>query len=527
MLTVRDHQTGHLFDPWSHLGLKRRKLLENSWAGVFRQYLLVHLPVQELAPHFCEDFGRPSKDMFMVLGALILQQLHDLTDKQTVEAVAFNISWHYALDIRNADDAYICERTLRNYRRLVIEKDLDQVVFRTLTDRLITTVGVDTRKQRIDSTALRSAMRNLTRLGILVETTSKFLRELKRVYPQLHIDPELWRKYVDRKGEGCFAHTAPSESKRRLPEAARDVYALITHFHRSEAATLDSFQLLEQIFDEQCDVNEDAGDPVVIKPPKQIGCNNIHSPADPDASYNKHRGVGYLIQVMETYDDRPIDQNTSGEEEKPDLITHVAVGKMNVYDGSAVQPALEDTQGRGVGPESLLGDTHYGSNEVIEKAKNRGVEVIAPSMSAKGKQQGLLTLEDFALDEQGRMLQCPQGHAPVSTHVSSCRLQATFDRSICSGCALRKQCPATASRKHLRWQYTHERVRQRARRLEEQTSGFRDRYRWRAGIEGTMSRMKHQMGMGKLRVRGKSAISYVTFLRALGLNIFRVATWKE
>jgi hypothetical protein len=125
------------------------------------------------------------------------------------------------------------------------------------------------------------------------------------------------------------------------------------------------------------------------------------------------------------------------------------------------------------------------------------------------------------------MLLCPQKHAPVSTHISKQRLQATFDRSICTGCALRSQCPAVSTRKHERWQYTHERVQQRARRLEEEKPAFKERYRWRAGVEGTMSRLKHQMGMGKLRVRGKSAITYATFMRALGLNIFRVAAWKQ
>lgn len=148
-------------------------------------------------------------------------------------------------------------------------------------------------------------------------------------------------------------------------------------------------------------------------------------------------------------------------------------------------------------------------------------------MTPKGKRQGLLTLEDFELDEQGRMLRCPEGHAPTSTYVSRQRLQATFDRSICNDCALFSRCPAVAARKHQRWQYTHERVRQRARRLSEQTTEFKERYRWRAGAEGTMSRLKHQMGMGKLRVRGKSAITYTTNLRALGLNIFRVVSWKK
>ncbi len=144
MITVRDHATGSLSDPWRHLGPKRRRLLEKSWAGVFREFLLHELPVVEVSRHFSDDVGRPTKDMAMVLGALILQQLHDLTDQQTVEAVALDIQWQYALDIGREEDPYVCERTLRNYRRLVIDGGLDEVVFRTLTDKLVTSLGVDT-----------------------------------------------------------------------------------------------------------------------------------------------------------------------------------------------------------------------------------------------------------------------------------------------------------------------------------------------------------------------------------------------
>ena len=256
MLTIRDHQTGDLFDPWDHLGEKRRRLLDRSWAAVFREHLLNHLPVRELAAHFSRELGRPTKDLHAVVGALILQQLHDTTDAETVEAVALNLAWQYALDIRADADAYLCERTLRNYRSLLIERGLDQVLFRTLTDRLIEAIGVDTSKQRLDSTAIRSAMRGLTRLGIIVEAIAKFLRELRRLRPALHaqVAPETIRKYVDREGTGCFASTKPSESRRRLPEAAADLLVLVTQFRDSEAAGLESYRILARVLAEQCEV---------------------------------------------------------------------------------------------------------------------------------------------------------------------------------------------------------------------------------------------------------------------------------
>ena len=136
MRTIRDHHSGDLFDPWEFLGDKRRKLLTCSWSGVFREHLLEALPVAKLAQHFHGQMGRPTKDLHVAMGVLILQQLHDLTDSATVQALAFNIAWHYALDLRDGSDTYLCEKTLRNYRRLVIDQGLDGLLF-SLADRSV------------------------------------------------------------------------------------------------------------------------------------------------------------------------------------------------------------------------------------------------------------------------------------------------------------------------------------------------------------------------------------------------------
>jgi hypothetical protein len=531
MITIRDHLAGDLFDPWDHLGEKRRRLLERSWAGVFREHLFQHLPVGKLASLFSSGLGRPTKDLHTLVGALILQQLHDLTDAATVEAVAFNIGWHYALDIRAESDAYLCERTLPNYRRLLIDQGLDQILFRMLTDQLIKDMGVVTSRQRLDSTAIRSAMRGLTRLGIIVESISKFLRELRRVEPTLHarVDAELVRKYVDREGNGCFASTKPSESKRRLSEAAIDLLVLVNQFRDSPASQIESYHILTRALTEQCEVTVDheAGDRVRVKESDEMTCDNVLNPADPDATYNKHRGVGYLVQVMETYRDDEENKPADTAPSLPDLITHIAVGPMNIHDGSALEPALSDAEVRGIKPEVVLVDSHYGSNDNLAKASTQGVDLVSPSMPAKGSKQEKLTLEHFELDEQGLVIRCPQGHAPVMTSIGLEKLQVLFDAATCAACPLHQSCCASAvDRNQPRYQYTHDRVSQRARRLHDQTDEFRGRYRWRSGIEGTMSRFKYQMGMVALRVRGKAAVGYTTFMRALGLNIHRVASYK-
>lgn len=530
MYTLRDRRTGDLFDRWSDLGEKRRLLLERSWAGVFREHLLSALPVDELCRHFDGRFGRPSKDLHVVVGVLVLQQLQDLTDAQTVEALAFNLAWHYALDVRGESEAYLCEKTLRNYRRLLIENDLDEVLFRQLTDRLIGAFDVEVSHQRMDSTALRSAMRSLTRLGIVVETISKFVRDVEHRCPILYgaFDGEVIRRYVAREGAGCFANSAPSVSRRRLGEAGADLLALAVQFRGTAAAQLASFVILERVLTEQFEIpnDGDTDDGVLpAKDPKDVPCDNVGSPADPDSSYNAHHGQGYMAQITETYreDDDPEISSPAGS---PDLITHVAVHKMTVHDGHRLPHALDDLKGRGLLPGILLTDSHYGSSDNLTLSQRHGVDLVAPARPPKGRASGRLTLEDFILDEDGLVECCPAGYRPVSVSAAHAKLQARFDPDICSRCNDKRRCPVPITKRTVadtRFQYTPARVAYRKRRLLEQTEGFLDRYRWRAGVEATMSRLKHQMRLAHLRVRGMERMRYVTFLRALGLNLHRCA----
>ena len=64
------------------------------------------------------------------------------------------------------------------------------------------------------------------------------------------------------------------------------------------------------------------------------------------------------------------------------------------------------------------------------------------------------------------------------------------------------------------------------RRINEQSDEFKDRYRWRAGVEATMSEYDRRTGVKQLRVRGLKAVKFCATLKALGINIFRAAAVK-
>lgn len=124
MIKIKNHKQQNLFDPWGHISPKRRAILDKSWAGLFQKEVLPSLPVKKMSAFFHKTFGRPSKELYTVLGALVLQQTFDLTDMETVDQFAFNLQWHYALNITEETDTakYMCPRTLWSMRSLVAEK---------------------------------------------------------------------------------------------------------------------------------------------------------------------------------------------------------------------------------------------------------------------------------------------------------------------------------------------------------------------------------------------------------------------
>ena len=187
MIHTRDHQTTYLFDPWDYLGPKRKKLLSESWAGLFREHILSELPVHKLARSFHEDIGRPTKELYAALGLLILQQMYDLTDEEAVLQFSFNLQWHYALDIPGESDEskYLSPKTLWTLRNIVMRERIDVELFNGTTETLAKVFRVDTSKQRLDSVHIRSNMRRLGRIGIFSQSIHTFLINLKRRHPEI------------------------------------------------------------------------------------------------------------------------------------------------------------------------------------------------------------------------------------------------------------------------------------------------------------------------------------------------------
>ena len=518
MIHVKDHKQYDMFNPFEHLGPKRLALLESSWAHLFREEILHKLPAEKLFPLYSDLTGRRTKELYAMLGLVLLQQMEDLTDEETVRQFAFNIMWQYALNITDAADfsSYVSPRTLWTMRDIVGRLGLEQAIFENITDTLRKLFDLDPSKQRLDSVHIFSNMAHLGRVRLFVKTIRKFLVNLKRHHAELYQSlGEVSARY-DERNDGQFA-VKPSESSRTLQEVGNDCFLLIERFKDHDAVVaMTSYQLLVRLFNEQCVAESgDTGATVAIKPNKDVPSNSLQNPSDPDAGYSGHKGKGYQMQVMETY---------SPDKSQPDLIIHINVEAAHESDAQAVLPAIDDAAKRELSPSELLADSLYGGDDNVEKAKERGVEVVSPTM---GTQSHAISLAEFRFSESDEILSCPMGQPPQRTKTGKHGGKIVhFDKALCDMCPRQSDCPVKRVKQSATISYDAKALRLARRRAKEKTEAFREVYRYRAGIEATMSDLARLTGIKLLRVRGMTQIRVAATLKATGLNILRSTAFR-
>ena len=130
------------------------------------------------------------------------------------------------------------------------------------------------------------------------------------------------------------------------------------------------------------------------------------------------------------------------------------------------------------------------------------------------------------------MVACLAGHAPKSTlyNEKNERVWAQMDPELCHGCPLVNQCRVqkdkATGQANGRVQFHTDAPKAARRRRQEQTSEFRDSYRWRSGIESTNSSLKRRLGLERLRVRGMKAVKLTVMLKLAAWNILRGAALR-
>ena len=201
----------------------------------------------------------------------------------------------------------------------------------------------------------------------------------------------------------------------------------------------------------------------------------------------------------------------------------------------SMKTMVERVQDRfGLKPQRLIGDTAYGSAEMLGwMVDDKGIEPHVPVWDKSSRRDGTFSRSDFVFDAATDTYICPGGKRLTHNRRRFTRPRSGIGKdgtlryyapvSECRSCALKERCcPNTASRKVTR--SIHEAARDVARALCD-TPAYRQSRRERKKVEILFGHLKRILKLERLRLRGMSGAHDEFLLAATAQNLRRMALW--
>lgn len=472
--------------------------------------------------------GQPALAPWRLVLICLFQYLEGLSDRQAAEAVRERISWKYALSLdlhdRGFDASVLCEFRQRLVEQQAAARLLDRLLELCLKRGWIKPQD----RQRTDSTHVLSATRLLNRLEVIGETIRASLEVLAVVAPNWLREwvPADWKDRYDRRFEISRFPLSAKERQALGLQLGRDGLLLLTQAHSQQAPEvvrlLPQVQILQTVWQQQY-VQHKRGVRLRLEKELPPASERIESPYDADARYASKRSTewtGYKVHLTETC-----------EPERPHLITQVqtvAAPEADFQQTSAIQEALCE---KGMQPQSHLVDAGYPDAQHLVSSQQRGIQLVGPVRPDRQWQASRQTgyaQADFVVDWQAQRVHCPQGKqsvrwVPDHSQHNGDFIQVSFAKADCAACSVRSQCTrAKEGPRHLALlpQAEYEAL-QEARRFQ-QTEEFKQLYKKRAGVEGTISQTVRVAGLRQARYRGIEKLRVQHLLTAAAINVVRL-----
>jgi len=186
-------------------------------------------------------------------------------------------------------------------------------------------------------------------------------------------------------------------------------------------------------------------------------------------------------------------------------------------------------------PDKHLVDAGYiEASNLVESQREHDIDLIGPAQS-NGRWQQVqgngFDLSHFEVDWGREKVICPAGREssswkPMVDSRGNNFIHAAFARSDCSICPYLSQCTSAKGRRrtvNLKPKELYEALKQNRRR--EKCEEFKEEYRNRAGIEGTISQGVRAFGLRRSRYMGINKTRLQHLATAAAMNLERVSDW--
>jgi transposase len=488
-------------------------------------------------------WGQPGLPPWRLALITIMQFREQLSDRQAAEAVRARIDWKYLLGLE-LDHPGFDFSVLSEFRDRLLVGSAEVLLLDKLLERCRALGFLKARgQQRTDSTHVLAAIRVLSRLELVAETLRAALNELATVVPDWlqRLAPLEWyerygkriedtRLPRDQAAREAYARTVGEDGFRVLdalesPEAPEDARALpsITTLRRTWQRHYERMESPGSVTGDQPVLR------VHFKANRELprAAEGVESPYDTDARYRhkrETRWTGYMVHVSETC-----------EPTAPHLLTHVHTTTAAVHEARCTAPIQQALVEKGLPPSEHLVDAAYIDAELLVSSyKDDGITLRGPARpnpNWQAKIEGAYTLADFAVDWERQQVHCPQGKAAASwaervDATGRAYIQVRFRPQDCRACGMRAFCTqaAQAARTLTLHPQAEFEALQAARAWYRSAEG-QERYKRRAGVEGTLSQGIRGFGLRYARYRGLTKTHFQHVATAAAMNVDRIVAW--
>jgi transposase len=255
----------------------------------------------------------------------------------------------------------------------------------------------------------------------------------------------------------------------------------------------------------------------------------IESPYDTDARYRHKRDTqwtGYMVHVSETC-----------EPTAPHLLTHVHTTTAAVHEAQCTAAIHQALGAKDLPPNEHLVDAAYIDAELlVSSCTEYGITLRGPARpnpNWQAKVEGAYTVADFIVDWEDRQVHCPQGKAAASwvervDATGTTFIQVRFRQQDCGACRARPLCTqATRAARALKLQPQAQFEALHAARAWYASEEGQQRYKRRAGVEGTLSQGVRAFGLRCTRYRGLAKTHVQHVATAAAMNVDRIVAWLD
>ena len=422
-------------------------------AGSMFAFLAVHraemFPDADYADLFAAPgVGRPSLPATQMAAVLTLQVLHDFSDRETAEAVRFDVRWKVAAGLSLADAGFDPSSLVYWRNRIAKSKRPHRVS--NAVRKVIEETGVlrGRRRRAVDSTILADAVATQDTVTQLVSAIRKVAREVPGAAEQI--------------AQVCTGHDYGKPGKPKIdwddPAAKEALVSALVSDANTVVAALEGRDLDERAASALALLALVAGQDVEPaggsdgtdgrwRIARQVAGDRVISTVDPDARHTRKspeaRRDGYRAHLAADPETGIITDEkltrAAGQENSDPAVAEEFLAAGAAGAGAGATPGASSgsggDNGGGGDPLAWYGDSAYGTGDLRGAICDAGHRAVIKPKPLQAPVQGGFTVDDFTVDEQQGTVTCPAGHTVT---LSRTRI-ATFG-VLCRDCPLRARC---------------------------------------------------------------------------------------